>query len=121
METISARYREGRQHPPGGEGMTFVAELTGEIVGFIDARLEQSLDVMHRAMTFCHIAEIAVSYRRRGEGVGGQMLRAAEEWGRRQGAEFASLEYHAANTRAGSFYQQRMGYHPASITAIKRL
>jgi hypothetical protein len=25
------------------------------------------------------------------------------------------------NVRAGSFYQQRMGYRPASITAIKRL
>jgi ribosomal protein S18 acetylase RimI-like enzyme len=121
MEAIAARYREGRQHPPGGEAITLVAELTGEIVGFIDARLERSLDAMHREMTFCHIAELAVSDRRRRQGIGGQMLRAAEGWGRRAGAEFASLEYHAANTRAGSFYQQRMGYHPASITAIKRL
>jgi hypothetical protein len=37
------------------------------------------------------------------------------------GAEFASLEYHAANTRAGLFYQERMGYRPAAITAIRRL
>ena len=123
VETISARYREGRQHPPGacGEVITLVAELSGEIVGFIDARLEQSPDPMHREMIYCHVAEIAVRSRHRNQGIGGLLLRAAEDWGRQQGAEFASLEYHAANIRASSFYQQRMGYRLASITAIKRL
>jgi ribosomal protein S18 acetylase RimI-like enzyme len=123
FETISARYREGRQYPPhaAGGGITLVAELSREIIGFIDARLEQSLDLMHRETIYCHIAEIAVSSRHQNQGIGGQLLRAAEDWGRRQGAEFASLEYHAANVRASSFYQQRMGYRLASITAIKRL
>src|SRR5437868_8469394 len=62
VETISSRYREGRQHPSdaGGKVTTLVAELSGEIVGFIDARLEQSPDAMHREMTYCVIAEIAV-------------------------------------------------------------
>ena len=122
-ETISASYREGRQHPQDvpGECVTLVAELTGEIVGFIDARLEQSVDAMHQEMIYCHVAEIAVSGRRRNQGIGGQLLRAAEDWGRRRGAEFASLEYHAENTRASEFYQRRMGYRVASITAIKRL
>jgi ribosomal protein S18 acetylase RimI-like enzyme len=123
VETVSARYREGRQHRPdaGGESITLVAELSGEIVGFIDARLEQSLDAMHREMMYCHIAEIAVSGQYQNQGIGGRLLRAAEDWGRGQGAQFASLEYHAANTRAGMFYQRRMGYGVASITAIKRL
>jgi len=60
VETISARYREGLQHPSraGREIMTLVADLSGEIVGFIDARLEQSPDAMHREMIYCHIAEI---------------------------------------------------------------
>jgi len=42
VETISARYREGRQHQSdaGSEALTLVAELGDEIVGFIDARLE---------------------------------------------------------------------------------
>ena len=119
----SGRYREWRQHLPhaGREGITLVAELSGGIVGFIDARIEQSLDTMHREMLYCHIAEIAVSCRYQNQGIGGRLLRAAEDWGRGQGAEFASLEYHAANTRASLFYQQRMGYRLASITAIKRL
>ena len=123
VETISARYREGRQHPSHAdwEVTTLVAELSGAVVGFIDARLEQSEDAMHREMIYCHIAEIAVHSGHRHQGIGGRLLRAAEDWGHRLGAKFASLEYHAANTRASSFYQQRMGYRVASITAIKRL
>ena len=122
-ETITARYREGRQHPSHTEGtsITLVAEVGGEIVGFIDARLERSPDPMHREMLYCHIVEFAVSLAHQGQGIGQQLLGAAEDWGRGQGAELASLEYLTANTRAGSFYQQRMGYRPAAITAIKRL
>jgi len=123
IETISARYREGLQHPShaGGEEMTLVAEFGGEIVGFIDARLEQSPDLMHREIIYCHIAEIAVSGRHQSRGIGSHLLQAAEEWGRKMGAEFASLEFHTENKRAGLFYQKRMGYRPASITVIKRL
>src|SRR5215470_19228399 len=41
VETIAARYRKGRQHPPDADGkaITLVAELSNEIVGFLDARL----------------------------------------------------------------------------------
>jgi GNAT superfamily N-acetyltransferase len=123
VEAITARYRKGLQHPSHAsrEVITLVAELDGEIVGFIDARLEQSPDPMHREMIYCHLAEIAVRRGHRSQGIGGRLLRAAEDWGRRLGAMFASLEYHAANTRASLFYQVRMGYRMASITAIKRL
>jgi ribosomal protein S18 acetylase RimI-like enzyme len=123
VETISARYQEAPQYPANAEerAITLVAEFKREIVGFIDARLERSPDLMHREMAYCHISEIAVSPRYQNQGVGERLLRAAEEWGRGQGATFASLEYHVANTRAAEFYQRRMGYRVAAITAIKRL
>jgi ribosomal protein S18 acetylase RimI-like enzyme len=76
---------------------------------------------MHRRMTFCHVAEIVVKRQHRSEGIGAQLLRRVEGWGREHGADFASLEYHVANTRAGAFYRDRMGYETAAITAIKRL
>ena len=76
---------------------------------------------MHREIVYCHIAEIAVSKRHQNQGIGGRLLQAAENWGVGLGAELASLEYHIANSRAGLFYQQRMGYRVASVTAIKRL
>src|SRR5262249_30757606 len=127
VEVIAARYREGRQYPAQteGESVTLVAEvaaeLDGEIVGFVDARLGRAPDPMHRDMLYCHIVEIAVSVEHQSKGVGQQLLRAAEDWGREHGAELASLEYLTANTRAASFYQQRMGYRPAAVLAVKRL
>jgi ribosomal protein S18 acetylase RimI-like enzyme len=122
-ETISARYRQGHQHSSdaGMQAVTLVAELSGEIVGFLDARLEQSPDPMHREITYCHIAEIAVRNTHRNQGIGGRLLQAAEDWGHGLGADFASLEYHVANTSAGLFYQERMGYRPAAVLAIKRI
>ena len=123
LGTISARYRERRPHQSqaDAESITLVAEQREEIVGFIDARLERSPDPMHRELVYCQIVEIAVSNGAQRHGIGGRLLQAAEEWGRGQGAEFALLEYHAANNHAGVFYQRRMGYKVASITAIKRL
>jgi len=122
FEATLARYREGRQHlRDAGEGITLVAEFNSEIVGFIDAQLDRSPDAMHREMIYCHIAEIAVNRRHQNQGIGEQLVRAAEDWGRQQGAEFGSLEFHAANTRASLFYERRMGYHPAAFTVIKRL
>src|SRR6478752_10029402 len=122
VETIVARYKQGQQHPAEerAESITLVAELSGEIAGFIDARLYRPTDAMHRQMVYCLVSEIAVRRKHQDHGIGGQLLRAAEDWGRQQGAEFAVLEYHAANTRAGAFYRQ-MHYRLASITAIRRL
>ena len=118
IETITARYR----HPPDAfQAVILVAEFSSEIVGFIEAQLERSPDLMHRDIIYCHVSEIAVRSNHQNQGIGGQLLRAVEDWGRSQGADFASLEYHAANTRADAFYQQRMGYSAAAITAIKRL
>ena len=123
IASISARYRTG-QHDgthQSAANVTLVAELSGDIVGFVDARLDRSPDPMHRNLLYCHIGEIAVSAQYRGRGIGGRLLRAAEDWGRRNGAEFAYLEYHVDNPRAGEFYQRRMGYRVAGLAAIRRL
>jgi ribosomal protein S18 acetylase RimI-like enzyme len=120
-EAIEARYAEEQQQRSGVPCMTLVAERGGEVIGFVDVRCEPSPDPMHRDVIFCHVTEIAVSARHRSSGIGAELLRAAEDWGRREGATFALLEYHAANTRAGEFYQRRMGYAVAAITAIKPL
>lgn len=120
--TLVTRYRGRMQLPGAGERwIMMVAEEGGEIVGFIEAALERSPDPMHKNMQYCHVEEIAVPRRYRNQGIGTALLRAVEDWGRGRGAAFASLDYHVANTRAGAFYQRRMGYATAAITAIKSL
>ena len=121
-ESIRTRYRDGAQHSADeGEGITLVAERIGEVVGFVDVRLESSPDPMHRDLLYCHIAEIAVSRRTQSQGIGERLLRAAEDWGREKGAELSRLEYLAANTRAAAFYQERMGYSVVAMIAVKWL
>jgi ribosomal protein S18 acetylase RimI-like enzyme len=121
-EVLRARYREGRQHPPetAGKAITLVAEIGGEIAGFVDAWLERSTDPLQRDILYCIINELAVSSRLRSQGTGGQLLQAAEDWGRQRGAELAALSHLANNTRAAAFYQ-RMGYAVTAIREIKRL
>ena len=121
IEAIVARC--GAQPPPSPDTpvMTLIAEHNGEIVGFVEARCETSPDPMHKDVMLCHVLEIAVRRRQRSRGIGAELLRAVEDWGRGNGAAFALLEFHAANTRAGEFYQRRLGYTVAAITAIKPL
>lgn len=118
---IAERYRTGGQHPnPEAESVTFAAEAGGIIVGFVDARMERLFDPMHRPLTYCYVAEIAVDSGHRGQRIGGALMAAAEDWGRQRGADLVSLEYNARNPRAAAFYA-RLGYQPGSVVAIKRV
>lgn len=115
-QTITAIYREGH-----AEGITLIAEVNGEILGFVDAHLARFPDPMHQKRTYCYITEIAVAIEHQSHGIGTQLLQAAEAWGRENGAQYSLLEFHTANTRAAEFYQQRMHYRPTSTTVIKKL
>lgn len=120
-QAIIERYRTGQQHPgPGTVALTLVAEAGTEIAGFLDARLGEPFDAMHRRMSYCFIADIAVAAAYRSLGIGEQLMHAAEEWARRNGARFVTLEYHIANQRAAAFYGRR-GFHPTSMVAMKWL
>ena len=122
-ESVVARYRERGQLLLKGnaDAITLLAVIDDEIVGFVDAALERSTDLMHRDLTYCHIVEIAVAGRHQSQGIGERLLREAEAWGRQHGADLALLEFLAANTRAGLFYQRRMGYRVVAQAAIKPL
>ena len=118
---IEERYRASRQHPVSASGaVTLVAEAGGEILGFLDARIDHPFDPMYRQMAYCFIADVAVAESHRSQGIGQQLMRTAEEWGRLNGAELVVLEYHMANPRAAEFYA-RLGYRPASMVAVKRI
>ena len=118
---IVERYREGRQHPESDlPAITLVAEQNGEITGFLDAQIQQPFDPMLRPVLYCFIADIAVAASHRNQGIGEQLMRAAETWARENGAIFTSLLYNQGNSRAARLYE-RLGYSTGSVGMLKRL
>ena len=71
--------------------------------------------------TIASIDQAAVRRRYQNQGIGAEPLGAVKIWGTQAWSTFASLDYHAANTRVAAFYERRMGYAIAAITAIKGL
>jgi ribosomal protein S18 acetylase RimI-like enzyme len=123
IEPVLERYRERarRNATTQTDTVTLLAVLDGKVVGFIDAELDRSPDLMHRDLIYCQIVEIAVAVGKQGQGIGTRLLMAAEDWGRERGAHLAALEFLSGNTRASAFYQQRMGYRVVALRAIKPL
>lgn len=118
---ILERYRTGAQFPPGiDERTTLVAVTDFGVVGFADLWIDLPFDPMHQPMRYCYIAELAVAESQRGNGIGEQLMLAAEEWARNQSARFVLLDANARNARAIVFYQ-RAGYRPASTALLRWL
>jgi ribosomal protein S18 acetylase RimI-like enzyme len=119
--SIVERYRTGGQHPGDvKEAITFAAEQSGRVAGFLDAWLMHPFDPMYRPAMYCFIADVAVEERWRGTGIGRELMRAAEQWAAERGAEYVLLEYHAGNKRAAALYAE-LGYRSGSVVACKRL
>jgi GNAT superfamily N-acetyltransferase len=94
-----------------------VAELDAQRAGF--CFLEHTVDY------FCgerhgHLGMIAVTDAAEGHGVGGALMRAAEEWARAQGYSRLTLNVFEGNERARGVYE-RFGYHIETLRCVKML
>lgn len=76
----------------------WVAEDTGELVGFIIAR--------RTARRLGHIITLDVREARRRQGIGSALLRTAEEWLRSEGVARVRLETAADNPAAVTFWEK---------------
>ncbi|HSB54337.1 MAG TPA: GNAT family N-acetyltransferase [Gemmatimonadales bacterium] len=92
-------------------------DADGSALGF--AYLETQTDYF-TGRPHAHIAVLAVAERAQGRGVGRALLRAAEEWARRRGDPFISLNVFAQNTRARTVYEH-LGYGPETLRYVKAL
>lgn len=120
---VADDYRRGRQHPsstPPAERTTLVAELHGDVVGFVDVRVTVP-GGGHRPERYGYISEVAVAARARRRGVGAALVRAAEDWARDAGCTWMALDYNARNVDARRFYRERLGYRPAGEIVVKEL
>ena len=127
VDGLAAWFEELLVRPRSADALWLVAELDGRVIGDVSARLErpvedaerQLLRDLGRARLYVDALGVEGSYRRRG--VGAQLLRAAEAWGRDKGAVRAVLTTYHASPLSVPFYEQGMGYERRSIVFEKRL
>jgi GNAT superfamily N-acetyltransferase len=107
--------------------LQLVAEIDGEVVGSLDARLETPHDEAHFALTRdlftvrLKIDYLAVAAAHRGSGAGTALVEAAEAWGREHGATVSELTTYQDSPLAYPFWTARAGYAPRSINLRKPL
>jgi GNAT superfamily N-acetyltransferase len=82
----------------------FVAEHRGELLGLCSAYIDLN-SVRYGAR--CWVEDLAVSPAHRSEGVGGELLDAAQAWARERGATHFELDTGLARTDAQRFYERR--------------
>jgi GNAT superfamily N-acetyltransferase len=108
LERLSAR---------GGQA-AFVAELRGEVVGWVDVSLEHRL----QSEMFGYIGGLVVKEGLRGAGIGRRLCERAEQWSAAQGAKKIRVTSRSTREGAHRFYL-RDGYQQVKVSMVfeKRL
>ena len=112
----------------GGEDeLMLVADLDGQVAGWLTARIEHPAPGAARQLvrepgwTRLHIDALLVDQAMWRQGAGTALLTAAEEWGRDRGAEVARLDTYADSPVSVPFYERHMGYRRRAIVFQKPL
>ena len=89
-----------------GRAVALVAEVEGRVVGLITSHI---LATLHHTEPVALLTTLVVSEDARGAGVGRELVRAAEEWARGEGAQRMSVTSGLQRADAHQFYL-RLGY-----------
>jgi GNAT superfamily N-acetyltransferase len=109
------------------DSVQLVAELGGQVVGWLWARIEPPGQNAAAQLTREHgwtrlvVASLIVDRGHWRGGAGTALLEAAEAWGRARGARVARLDTYAYSPVSVPFYEDHMGYRRRSIVFQKRL
>ena len=93
-----------------------VAVRDGAVLGLMHLFLRPALEKPPEVVVQALVVEAGL----RGSGLGGQLLRAAEDWARTRGLDAITLDTGAANTGARALYAA-VGYQDEDIRMTKRL
>ena len=118
---LALKERYTRRLPLPENEEILVAEVEGEVVGWIDMQLRPATGqprMMRDAVTVG--IDIAVLPEHRAQGVGSRLVAAAEAWAAGRGAEVITMQTHVANLDAIRFYQERHGFRTTGILMMKR-
>jgi GNAT superfamily N-acetyltransferase len=107
--------------------LALVAEVDGELVGTVTARLTEPAPSAHRQVQSdfgrrrVHVDALAVATSHRRSGIGTALMTAVERWAVERGAEVITLESSIDNPLSMPFYEDRMGYRPHEVVFRKVL
>jgi GNAT superfamily N-acetyltransferase len=102
-EQVARRFEALAGEPD--ENALFVAEVDGRVAGWVHVHLYSLLVDDPEA----EIGGLVVDASRRGQGLGAQLMAAAEAWAREKGCPSVYLRSNTMRTEAHAFYQQ-LGY-----------
>jgi GNAT superfamily N-acetyltransferase len=120
-------FEESLKRPRSDDSVWLVAEVDGQVVGDISARLERPAEDAERqllrylAEVRIYVDALGVAQAQRRRGVGTRLMGAIERWARERGAVWVMLDTYAASPLSVPFYERGMGYRRRSIVFEKRL
>lgn len=91
--------------------VVLVAEIEGRVVGCLSTSI---MPVLHRPKPVGRISMMVVEEGLRGQGIGAQLVRAAEEWLVEQGCGLIEVTSNAKRTEAHRFCE-KLGYEKTSV------
>jgi len=112
-----ARQRFAAMRTDDAEQLLLAAEVDGEVVGHVEARMRRD-----EAAGFAgaYVEELAVAPEWRGRGVGTALMGAVDEWARGKGALTVALDHFHTNEGAHRLYE-RLGFKVRAVIMSKRL
>ena len=102
-------------------GQVFVAEVQGEVVGFVRVRLEHEADTYLSTLTeYAYISDLVVLLPHQNRGIGTALLQKAEEFARQHGMTALKIEVLARNQPATMLYLHS-GFRLYELVLLKQL
>jgi predicted N-acetyltransferase YhbS len=107
--------------------LELIAEVNGEVAGHIEAQLllpgenSRFQTVPYLATSRLWIASLGVFMRYWRRGVGGELVRAAEDWGRDRGAALVMCDTWIGSPVSVPFWESRLGYERRAVILQKEL
>ena len=102
------------------DAITIVAEEIESIVGFVNVSIVNETHSLLQPLRFGRVGSVSVTEKRRGQGIGRELMIRAQEWVTSRGGTEMRLNVWAFNTRALRMYEE-LGYETRSLFLAKQL
>jgi ribosomal protein S18 acetylase RimI-like enzyme len=102
------------------DATTFVAEESGSLVGFVNVSIVTESHSLLEPMRFGRVGSVGITEHKRGQGIGRELMKLAQDWVSRGGGVEVRLNVWAFNSHALHVYEE-LGYEVRSFFLVKCL